>query len=245
MNFAIIGSAFLMGLLGSTHCAVMCGGVVGILSGGLVPLGKKPTSRTSLQVAMSLGRVTTYAVFGGLLGALGAALEALDTLRIVQVSLRLAAGLMMVGVGLYLSGIWRKFQVVERMGAPLWKRIEPFAKRLLPVRSFPAAFALGGLWGFMPCGLVYGALGLAVASGTAADGATSMLAFGAGTLPMMLFVGAFARFVAKLGSEAWIRRAAGMAIVIFGVMNVATATAQSGLARPPGAHACCAPKKAS
>ena len=71
-----------MGLLGSTHCAVMCGGVVGILSGGLVPLGKRPPARTSLQLAMSLGRITTYAAFGAMLGGLGAVLEALDTLRL-------------------------------------------------------------------------------------------------------------------------------------------------------------------
>jgi len=243
VNFALVGSAFLMGLLGSTHCAVMCGGVVGILSGGLVPLGKRPPARTSLQLAMSLGRIATYAAFGAMLGGLGAVLEALDTLRVVQVSLRFGAGLLMVGVGLYLSGIWRKFQAIERVGAPLWRRIEPYARRLVPVRSFPAAFGLGALWGFMPCGLVYGALGLSVATGSVLDGAGTMLAFGAGTLPMMLFVGAFAGFVAKLGSEAWIRRAAGLAIVVFGLVNVATASAQAGFGSAPGTQACCAPKK--
>lgn len=243
MNLAVVGSALLMGLLGSTHCAVMCGGVVSVLSGGLVQLGtKKSASSPAIQLAMSLGRVTMYALFGAALGGLGSMLDRFEALRAAQVALRLGAGVLMVLVGLYMSGAFTKLRAIEKVGLPVWRKVEPLAKRLLPVRTVPAAFALGLTWGFMPCGLVYGALGLAVATGKTSDGAATMLAFGLGTLPMMLAVGAFSRLVAKLAAALWVRRAAGLAIVFFGAVNVATATAQAGVADVPGASTCCATK---
>ena len=69
-----------------------------------------------------------------------------------------------------------------------------------------------------------------------------MLAFGLGTLPMMLAVGAFSRLVAKLATALWVRRAAGLAIVFFGAVNVATATTQAGAGDVPLASTCCTTK---
>jgi sulfite exporter TauE/SafE len=134
----------------------------------------------------------------------------------------------MVLVGLYMSGAFTKLRAIEKVGLPVWRKVEPLAKRLLPVRTVPAAFALGLTWGFMPCGLVYGALGPRRGYGQDVRRRATMLAFGLGTLPMMLAVGAFSRLVAKLAAALWVRRAAGLAIVFFGAVNVATGHGASG-----------------
>lgn len=242
MISALLLSALMMGLLGSTHCIVMCGGVVGVLSGGLVPLGTKGRAPRARGIALSLaynaGRIASYAVAGAIAGAFGALVEGIPALRGAEVGLRLAGGLLMLGLGLHLAGVWRHFAVIERAGLPVWRRIEPIARRLLPVRSAAAALGLGALWGWMPCGLVYAALGLALGTGSAAGGAVAMIVFGAGTLPTLLTMGALAAQIARLTRLVWVRRAAGLAIVGFGVFHVAAASAQIGApSRAP--HACC------
>ncbi len=114
----------------------------------------------------------------------------------------------MVGLGLYLAGAWQRFAVVERVGLPLWRRVEPLARRLVPVRDASTALALGALWGWMPCGLVYAALGLALNAGSAGGGALAMVAFGLGTLPMLMTMGALAARIAVFLRVRWVRRTA-------------------------------------
>ena len=86
-------------------------------------------------------------------------------------------------------------------------------KRLLPVRSPLGALGVGMLWGWLPCGLVYSASLTAMASGSAAGGATGMLAFALGTLPNLLAMGAFAEGLRGWLTRLWVRRVAGMAVV--------------------------------
>jgi sulfite exporter TauE/SafE len=240
---ALLASAFVMGLLGSTHCVVMCGGVVSLLSSGLVKLetNRRAALARSLRYALAYnaGRVASYAAAGAIAGAFGALATRAPALRDAQLGLRVAAGLLMLGLGLYLAGAWRRFAAIESVGAPLWRRLEPLARRLLPVRSVASALALGAVWGWMPCGLVYAALGVALGTGSAGSGALAMIAFGAGTLPTLLTMGAVAARVAEATRHAWVRRAAGAVIVAFGVLQVASASAQIA-AREASPHACCA-----
>jgi sulfite exporter TauE/SafE len=237
----LLVSALAMGLLGSTHCVLMCGGVASVLSAGLVPLGRKPMRVASLTLAYNAGRIASYAAAGALAGAFGAAADHVEVVHGTRIGLRIVAGLFMIGVGAYLTGAWRRFGRIEEIGAPLWRRVEPIAKRLLPVRSAGAAILLGSLWGWMPCGLVYSALGIALGTGSIAGGAAAMTAFGLGTLPAMLAMGAVAARVKGFIRRARVRRAAGIAIALFGAMNVATASAQAGWTKPETAvHSCCA-----
>jgi sulfite exporter TauE/SafE len=141
----------------------------------------------------------------------------------LQVALFAAANVLMVMLGLYVAG-WSAFpRRIEALGARLWRRVQPYASRLLPLDSFPRALGAGLLWGWVPCGLVYSMLALALASGGPAEGAMIMAAFGLGTLPTLLAAGLTAQRLAAIRRVRWVRAIAGTTIAVFGVMGLAHA----------------------
>ncbi|PWB45567.1 MAG: hypothetical protein C3F18_13115 [Nitrosomonadales bacterium] len=207
---------FLVGLLGGTHCVGMCGGIVAAISMQLPGQG----TRLSYHFAYNAGRILSYAVAGGLAGALGASTLLLQELWPVQQVLYGLANLMLVALGLYLAGLWQAVTQIERLGGLLWRSLQPFSKSLLPVRSPVQAFLLGTLWGWLPCGLVYSVLITALASGNAISGAASMLAFGLGTLPNLIAMGLFAQQLQTLTKNLWVRRAAGLLVAGYGAWGL-------------------------
>ncbi len=82
---------------------------------------------------------------------------------------------------------------MEAAGAVLWHHVQPLTKRVLPVDSIAKVLGLGMVWGWLPCGMVYAALLLALSSGDGLQGGWVMLAFGLGTLPNMLLLGGLIR----------------------------------------------------
>jgi sulfite exporter TauE/SafE len=80
--------------------------------------------------------------------------------------------------------------------------------------------ALGAVWGWLPCGLVYSALLLAAASGGPRSGALALAAFGVGTLPAVLATAGFGRLLGRLGGGLSIRRTAGALLVVFGLWSI-------------------------
>ena len=216
---ALAAAAFAAGLLGGVHCAGMCGGIVGTLAmqarGPLV----------ARQLAFNGGRVLSYSVAGAAAGTASAVTAGLMPLASLQVALFAVANVLMVMLGLYVAG-WSAFpRRIEALGARLWRRLQPFAARLLPLDSFPRALGAGMLWGWVPCGLVYSILVLAFASGGPAQGALVMAAFGLGTLPTLLAAGMAAQRLAAFRRVPWVRGTAGVAIAAMGLL---------GLARVPG-----------
>ena len=126
----------------------------------------------------------------------------------------------MLLLGLYLAGWWPALAAVEKLGGRLWRHLEPLGRRLLPVRNPLQAFGLGLIWGWLPCGLVYAALAWALASGSAATGAVRMLAFGLGTLPMLLALGTAAERLGRIVRHPRLRQAAGGIILAFGLYTL-------------------------
>jgi sulfite exporter TauE/SafE len=238
----LIASALAMGLLGGAHCVAMCGGVVGVLCAGLPPAVRaRPIGQLRYVLAYNAGRVASYAAVGAIACAVGMAADRADGVYGAQLGLRVVAGLLMLGLGLYLAGLFRRFSALEKLGAPVWRVVEPIGKRLLPVRSAAGALALGALWGFMPCGLVYASAALAVTTGSPVEGAVAMVAFGAGTLPTLVALGGMAAFVARWVARAWVRKGAGIAIACFGLVQLGVAASQVGVSPLVGsAPACCA-----
>ena len=221
---ALLAAALTLGFLGSTHCVAMCGGIVSVLAAGAAPNLRRAQRPPILRIVLySVGRILSYAVAGAAVGALSLLVRDALPVRVGQLALRAGAGLLLLGLGLHLTGLFRGFAVLERVGSPLWQRLEPVAKRLLPVRSGWHALALGALWGWVPCGMVYTALGLAAATGTAPGGALARGLFGAGTLPAMVRFGLLSRGVSSLMHGArglWLRRGAGAVLASFGVMSL-------------------------
>lgn len=218
-------AAFLIGLLGGTHCVGMCGGLVAALT---VNLPGAASRVWPIHLAYNLGRITSYSLFGAVLGAIGATGFLLNRVLPVQMVFYVLANVLLVLLGLYLVGITRPLAPIERLGSHLWARVRPFGARFVPARSPIAAFPLGLVWGFVPCGLVYSILATALVSGSAARGGLLMLAFGLGTLPNLMLAGLFAVRIRSWLQRAWIRALAGLTVLGFGVFGLANASTLGG-----------------
>lgn len=209
--------ALMVGLLGGVHCLGMCGGIVGAISLGMPG---EQRSRWPMLLAYNLGRIASYTLAGAIAGGLGYFFSGLLPVQQAQQLLLAVAGVFMILLGLYLGGWWNLLLRVEQAGGRLWKRIEPLGRGLLPVRHARQALALGMLWGWLPCGLVYSMLIWSVSAGGAAEGALLMLAFGLGTLPNLLAMGAAATQLQRFVRRTWVRRLAGLLIILFGVAQL-------------------------
>jgi len=212
-----LSAAFLVGLLGSTHCIGMCGGIVGALTLGLGdPVRKSSWRLPVFLVAYNSGRILSYTIAGGLTGLLGGQLVKLTGGLNFPVG-GIIAGLFMIALGFYLTGWWQTLAVLEKSGAHLWRRIEPLGRRLLPVNNLLQAFALGMLWGWLPCGLVYAALAWSLTTADAGHGALLMFGFGLGTLPMLLLMGSAAEQLNRFMRLPQVRQIAGLIIIGLGI----------------------------
>jgi uncharacterized protein len=214
-------AAFGAGLLGGGHCAGMCGGIVGALTFGLPETVRNRLTLTlPYQLGYNLGRIFSYVVAGGIMGGLGVLLAGLLPVQATQQVLLVFAGLFMILLGLYLGGWWLGLSQIEHLGSHLWKRIEPVARRLLPVKTPGQAFVLGIVWGWIPCGLVYTMLIMTVSSGGVLPGAGLMLAFGLGTLPNLFAMGVVAGSLARWLKDIRVRRVAGFTVILFGLVTL-------------------------
>jgi uncharacterized protein len=204
-------AALLGGLVGSVHCFGMCGGIAGAL-------GVAGAGRPAFAAAYSAGRIASYSLAGALAGAIGAGLAAAAGLG---PWLRLVMGLMLVLLGLQVAINLRLLAPLGAAGAHLWRGLAPVARRLVPPEHLGHALALGALWGWLPCGLVYGMLAAAAGSGSAAGGALFMAVFGLGTAPAMVGL-AWASGRGGTWLTARRRRALGWLLVVFGAWTAAT-----------------------
>jgi len=211
-------AAFTVGLLGSTHCIGMCGGIVGALTMGL-PETTRHSSLKLLPYLLSYngGRLLSYSLAGLIVGLLSSSVGDLFQIGSFPVG-GVVGGLFMVALGIYIGGWFQTMKPLEQLGAHLWRLIEPVGRRLMPVRSPAQALGLGFFWGWLPCGLVYSTLALAATSGDAVESAMLMLAFGVGTLPMLLAMGSFAEKLQRFTRHKWTRYLAGILLIAFGAM---------------------------
>jgi sulfite exporter TauE/SafE len=214
-------AAFSSGLLGGVHCLGMCGGIVGALSLGGQQPGKTSIQRTLFfQILYNLGRISSYVIAGVLVGGIGWFLANMLVLDEAKRVLSVFAGLFMVALGFYLAGWWRGLARIEQAGGVIWKRIEPLGRRMIPVRSPVQALVLGMIWGWLPCGLVYNALIMALASGGAVEGGLVLFSFALGTLPNLLLMGVFASWLTHLVRNQMVRNFAGGLVVLMGVLMI-------------------------
>lgn len=211
-------AVFLIGLLGGTHCVSMCGGIVGALTMQVQVPGSRP--QWPLHLAYNLGRITTYTLLGAAVGLLGSVGLLYEGMLPVQMTLYVLANLMLVALGLYLTGFTRLLAPVERAGHVIWRLVQPATRRFLPARSVKQALPLGLLWGFIPCGLTYSILATALVTGSGTRGAGLMLAFGLGTLPNLLLAGMLFKRFRDLTRNRKVRLASGLVVLGFGMFGL-------------------------
>jgi len=221
---------FVVGLLGSVHCGAMCGGIVGALSltpprtrAGVATIALRSAviDRASLHVAAyNAGRLASYMTAGALAGGMAQGATALTALPAVQAGAYWLANAMLVALGLHLMNAWSGVAHIERAGQLVWRHVRPQLARIGPPDTLGRMFAAGALWGWLPCAMVYSVLVAAMLSGSIVSGALTMLAFGLGTLPMMLALGLLgARLRGWLRLPA-VRFACGALVLAFGVIGL-------------------------
>ncbi len=208
-------SAFIIGLLGGSHCVVMCGGIVSAIS-----LPSSNTSPFVRSLFYNLGRISSYTFIGALFGGIGYALGFLGDIKTIQLGLSLFSAIILILMGLYITG-WLNWLVkIELLGKRIWQKIEPLGRRWIPIEHHHQAYLVGAIWGWLPCGLVYSVLIWSLSAGSAINGALLMLAFGLGTLPNLLAMGWFSQTLTGLLHKQWVKQVAGLVIIAFALVQL-------------------------
>jgi len=190
----------------------MCGGVTVALG-----IGSSDSSRAFL-LTYNVGRLATYGTIGGVAGLFGEQIVA--SLPQAGLLLRTLAGALLIAMGLYINQWWMGLTRLEKIGAGLWKKIQPLSKFLIPVKTHRQALQLGLLWGLLPCGLVYSTLSWALATADWQQSALFMIAFGVGTLPAMLSVSFFSQKLLSRFRKKRVRVFAGITIILMGIITI-------------------------
>ncbi|HWC58296.1 MAG TPA: sulfite exporter TauE/SafE family protein [Verrucomicrobiae bacterium] len=199
-------TAFVLGLVGSLHCAGMCGPLALAVPGSTVSPGRFALGR----VAYNAGRIATYCGLGMVFGLFGKTLLLAGVQRWVSISL----GVVLI-VGLFTSrklALWRPVTL-------LVNHLKARMSGLLRQRSLASVGALGLLNGLLPCGLVYVAAAGATATGHVFNGAIYMGAFGIGTVPMMLAIGLGGKLV-PLSFRLKLRTAIPVSVFLLGTLLI-------------------------
>jgi sulfite exporter TauE/SafE len=212
-------------LVGSLHCAGMCGGFVAFYTGA----GGR---RQGLgHAAYNIGRLAAYATLGALAGALGAALDLASAPAGIQRGAAVLAGA--------LIALWGTRTLLETAGVRMARLEPPAALRGAVARGVAAvaarppatrALVIGLLTGLLPCGWLYAFIVTAAGTGDALRGAGLMAVFWLGTLPVM--AGLAVAVQALAGSlRRWVPAVCAVAMIVVGLLAVA------GRARAPERHA--------
>ncbi len=224
---------FLGGLLGSAHCVGMCGGFTVMIGAG----ARSWRANLVRQCIYSGGRIFTYASLGAIVGYAGLRL-AQDMPRVVnaQALFAIVAGVFLIVQGLISAGVLGRLNqalaglLSMRKPAPAPRGAHSAAMvscltggmvgSLLRTPGSHAAFLAGMLTGFLPCGLVYAYLALATSTNDPLAGLITMVAFGLGTIPLMVLTGAGMSLVSPARRK-FVLRLAAWCVVATGAIALA------------------------
>ncbi|KIH76363.1 hypothetical protein GFER_12015 [Geoalkalibacter ferrihydriticus DSM 17813] len=207
--------ALVTGLLGSGHCIGMCGGIIAALSLSV----RQGGAGLWFQLAYHLGRLTTYGVMGATLGWVGSMVVYTEGFQAASRVILIGADLLLIAAGLATAGLAGRRSPLEIEGMVPTRLI---GKAVIRLRRWPPALAalpLGLAFGLLPCGLVYAVALTAAQSADPGRGALLMLAFGLGTVPALMLVGAAAAWLGQRGRR-WMMRAAGLTVALMGLYQL-------------------------
>ncbi len=200
-NDATLLSVMFAGLAGSaSHCIGMCGpfvlSQVGARLEAVPAASMREFSRLSGAALLPyhFGRLTTYGVLGGLAGALAGGMSDFGGFRYLAAALLALAGLLFLGYALHGLRIALPALVPAAGGSGLVGRLAG------PLFDHPIGwrgYGLGLVLGFLPCGLLYGALAAAASTGGWVAGTMAMIAFAVGTVPVLVLFALAGQFAAN------------------------------------------------
>lgn len=174
---SILISAFLLGIMGSFHCAGMCGPIAIAL-----PLhGNSIGGKIFGGSLYNLGRTITYGVMGAIFGLLGQGVAMIGFQQKISV---IMGGLMIISV--LFPALFKNQYSMNKSWISLVGKLKATIGSMFSIRSYQSLFFIGMLNGLLPCGLVYMAIAGAIGTGSAAMGTMYMILFGLGTIPMLL-----------------------------------------------------------
>ncbi len=216
LNGASYMVLFVVGMLTSIHCVGMCGGIMITQS---ISKEKKNKLQTLMPAILyNAGRVTSYTIIGGIVGALGSVLSLSLNMK---AGLQILAGLFMVIMGLNMTG----FSIFRKLNIKLpWSSCSVKKKPKTP-------FLVGMLNGLMPCGPLQTMQLYALGTGSAANGAVSMFLFSLGTVPLMLGFGAISGLLSK-GYTKQLLKFSGCLVIILGIIMGNRGLALAGVGTP-------------
>ncbi|RII31861.1 heavy metal transport/detoxification protein [Clostridium chromiireducens] len=221
LNNASYAVLFLVGMLTSIHCVGMCGGIMltqSLSKNSIVNEKQSKLKALIPSILYNAGRVTSYTIIGGIVGALGSVLSL--SLN-VKAGLQIFAGIFMVIMGLNMAGfsLFRKFNIKLP-----WSSCK--------IKNKPKApFLVGMLNGLMPCGPLQTMQLYALGTGSAAAGAISMFLFSLGTVPLMLVFGAISGLLSK-GYTKQLLKFSGILVVVLGIIMGNRGLALAGVGVP-------------
>ena len=212
-DLATLGAALAAGFaIGFGHCAAMCGPLVGSLALVAGPAG---TARSlGGQLAYHAGRLTTYALLGAVMGATGAFVNVAGRLAGLSDAVAIAAGVLLLLVGASAAGLSAG---LRRFEARLSSRLRRLVHALLDGGGAGRLYPVGLVLGVLPCGASWTAFLASAGTGSPAGGLLQALAFGTGTVPALLLVGAAASAVGA-GLRGALHRAGGVLVAAMGVL---------------------------
>jgi sulfite exporter TauE/SafE len=185
-----------LGFLGSFgHCVGMCGPLTVAFSLSQQQETTKFWRQLGFHGLLNLGRIVSYALVGAAIGALGSVLLAGGQLAGIGSGLRqimtILTGLMLIWFGIVQikPDFLPRLPVFHPLQGGWHGRLNAAMTRLSLQTRWWTPFLLGSVWGLIPCGFLYAAQIKAAETGNLWLGAATMLAFGLGTMPMMLGVG--------------------------------------------------------
>lgn len=198
---------FLIGLFSGFHCIAMCGGLCAVIC--------QNQSRKIILIT-NIGRVITYVFLGCVFAGIIQGASMKINLTVVGVVLRALMGISLILLGVSIITQTKTKVLNNSFNLPLWKQASTRLKALKNKQS-PGAFLIKGmLWGFIPCGLLYGLLLVAATTQNALNGGLFMLFFGMGTiLPLLISQELFKNLKQIIGLK-FIRTSASAFVIIIG-----------------------------
>ncbi|QDR81426.1 sulfite exporter TauE/SafE family protein [Sporomusa termitida] len=203
---------FVIGLMTSLHCVGMCGGLMMSQAVSAAPHSRHSPCLRSFRY--NAGRIISYTLIGGIVGALGSVLAVSIGF---MAGAAIIAGLFMIVMGLNLTGVtlFRRFLTLPRLFN-------------LPVKPANSPFIVGLVNGLMPCGPLQTMQLYALSTGSILQGATAMLVFSLGTLPLMLSFGTITTMLSKDSTKA-ILRFSGVLVIVLGLIMTNRGLAIAGI----------------